>query len=189
MGPFRHLLRPKNKFCWDEELEKVFQVSKREIVRQIAQGVRHFSMDLPTCLATDYSGTGVGFMLLQKHCSCQGVTPTCCRTGWQLALVGSRFLHDAETRYAPIEGECLAVAYALHQTRYYTLGCESLTVATDHKPLLGLLNDRSLADIANRRLLNLKKTLGYKFDIIHVPGRQQLGADAASRYPAGTQNC
>ena len=66
------------------------------------------------------------------------------------------------------------------------LGCKDLTVATDHKPLLNILNDRSLADIQNRRLQNLKeKTLSYQFTIAHVPGRQHLGPDAASRYPVG----
>ena len=185
MGPYRHLLRPKNKFHWNDELTQLFQLSKKEIVRQITLGVKHFTPELPTCLATDYSGVGIGFFLLQKHCSCSGTTPTCCKSGWQLTLVGSRFLHDAETRYAPIEGECLAVAYGLHQTRFYILGCPDLTVATDHKPLLGLLNERSLADISNRRLLNLKeKTLSFNFKIIHVPGKRHLGADAASRYPA-----
>ena len=82
-------------------------------------------------------------------------------------------------------GYALAVAYGLHQTRFYTLGCPDLTVATDHKPLLGLLNERSLADISNRRLLNLKeKTLSFNFKILHVLGKRHLGADAASRYPA-----
>ena len=76
-------------------------------------------------------------------------------------LAGSRFLHDAETRYAPVEGELLAVAYALHQCRYYVLGCPDLTIATDHQPLLTILNDRSLANMQNSRLLNLpgRKTL------------------------------
>lgn len=184
MGPFRHLLRPKNKFHWNDSLTHLFQLSKKEIVRQITYGVKHFSLDKPTCLATDYSGIGIGFFLMQKNCSCTGTTPRCCKTGWQLTLVGSRFLHDAETRYSPVEGECLAVVYGLHQTRFYTLGCPNLVVATDHKPLLGILNGRSLADIPNRRLMNLKeKTLGFKFLIVHVPGRQHLGADAASRYP------
>ena len=59
-------------------------------------------------------------------------------------------------------------------------------MVTDHLPLLNILNDRSLADIGNRRLQNLKeKTLSYQFSIAHVPGRQQLGADAVSRYPVG----
>ena len=123
---------------------------------------------------------------MQKYCHCLKKTPACCQNGWKLCLVGSRFTHPAESRYAPIEGETLAVVYALHQTRYYVLGCKDLIIATDHKPLLQILNDRSLTDITNRRLLNLKeKTLGYRFTVVHVPGRKNLGPDAASRHPAG----
>ncbi len=123
---------------------------------------------------------------MQKYCHCTTRTPVCCPDGWKLCLVGSRFTHPAESRYAPVEGEALAVAYALHQTRYYVLGCTDLIVATDHKPLLQIMNDRSLTDIENRRLLNLKeKTLPYKFTIVHVPGRKNLGPDAASRHPTG----
>ena len=41
----------------------------------------------------------------------------------------------------------------------------------------------------NRRLQNLKeKTLSYKFDVVHVPGKQNLGPDATSRYPTGAPN-
>ena len=91
-----------------------------------------------------------------------------------------------KSRYAPIEGGALAVAYALHQTRYYVLGCPDLIIATDHKLLLQVLNDRSLTEIHNRRLLNLKeKTLRYRFTMAHVPGKRNLGPDAASRYPTG----
>ena len=81
---------------------------------------------------------------MQKYCQCASKTPTFCNDGWKLCLVGSRFTHPAESRYAPIEGEALAVVYALHQTRYYVLGCKDLIVATDHKPLLQILNDQSL---------------------------------------------
>ena len=51
-------------------------------------------------------------------------------------------------------------------------------VATDHNPLLNVLNDRSLSNIQNRRLQNLKeKILLYSFDIVHVPGKKHLGPD------------
>ena len=186
MAPFRHLLKPKVKFLWTDELDKMFVKSKEVIIEKIKEGVAIFDPSLPTCLATDFSGLGIGFFLQQKTCKCPGRKPTCCPEGWRLCLVGSRFLHDCETRYAPIEGEALAVAYGLHQTRYYVLGCPDLTVATDHKPLLNVLNDRSLADIQNRRLLNLKeKTLSYKFGMVYVPGKEHLGPDAASRNPTG----
>ena len=186
MAPFRHLLQPKVKFEWTEELDHLFEKSKVAIVNKIIEGVCLFDPNLTTCLATDFSANGLGFFLLQKTCCCPSRSPTCCTTGWRLCLIGSRFLHSAESRYAPIEGEALAVAYGLHQCRYFVLGCKDLIVATDHKPLLHVLNDRSLADIQNRRLQNLKeKTLSYRFSIVHVPGKKHLGPDAASRYPVG----
>ncbi|GAB1600234.1 hypothetical protein Ahia01_000301100, partial [Argonauta hians] len=100
----------------------------------------------------------------------------CCPEGWKLCLVGSRFTTPAESRYAPVTGKALAVAYALHQTRYYTLGCTNLIVATDHKPLLQILNDKSLTDIYNHRLVQLKeKTLAYAFHIQHISGAKNKG--------------
>ena len=41
MSPFRHLLRPRNKFEWNADLDLAFAASKKEIVRQIALGVGH----------------------------------------------------------------------------------------------------------------------------------------------------
>ena len=66
-----------------------------------------------------------------------------------MVLAGSRFTKDAETRYPPVEGEALAVAWSLAVTRHYTLGNPKLIVATDHKPLLKVLRDRKLEDIDN----------------------------------------
>ena len=64
-----------------------------------------------------------------------------------MTLVGSRFTHAAESRYAPVEGEALAVADALDKARYLVLGCRDLILAVDHKPLLKFLGDRALDDI------------------------------------------
>ena len=78
------------------------------------------------------------------------------------------------------------MVYSLHHCWYFVLGCPDLTIATDHKPLLKVLGDRALSDMQNRRLQNLKeKTLSYKFEVVHVPGKQNLGPDATSRYPTG----
>ena len=189
MKPFRHLLKPSTKFQWTEELNTAFEESKTAIIKEMEQGVRLFEPSRSTCLMTDWSTDGIGFFMMQKYCDCTAKTPTCCKDGWQLCLVGSRFTHAAESRYAPVEGEALAVVYALHQTRYYILGCKELIIATDHKPLLRILNDRSLTEIENRRLLNLKeKTLAYHFTIIHVPGVKNKGPDAASRFPPAEEH-
>ena len=75
-------------------------------------------------------------------------------------MAGSRFLKPCESRYAPVEGEALAIQWALDQTRYFTLGCDDLLVVTDHKPLVKLFGDRTLDEITNPRLFRIKqKTL------------------------------
>ena len=128
MLPFRELLKPKTTFHWDENLQQIFEDSKRRIIEEIEHGVKIFDKSKPTCIATDWSKSGIGFWLFQKHCCCSGDQPFCCKEGWQVVLVGSRFTHPAESRYAPIEGEALAVADALDKSRHFVLGCEKLTV-------------------------------------------------------------
>ena len=123
-------------------------------------GVRLFEPLRPTCLITDWSTSGIGFCLMQKYCKCETRTPVCCHEGWRLCLVGSRFTHGPEARYAPIEGEALAIVWGLEQTEYFTQGCPKLVVVTDHKPLTKIFGDRTLDEISNTRLFRLKqKTL------------------------------
>ncbi len=186
MLPFRHLLQKNSQFVWTEELNEIFEKSKKVIAEQIQHGVKIFDKSRPTCLATDWSKDGIGFWLLQKHCQCTPIKPFCCHEGWKVTLVGSRFTHAAETRYAPIEGEALAVTDALDRARYFVLGCNDLIIAVDHKPLLKVLGDRSLNEIPNSRLRNLKeKTLRYRFRLVHIPGIKNRAADAMSRHPSG----
>ena len=94
-------------------------------------------------------------------------------------------MSGAEERYAAIEGEALAIAWGLEQTRYFTMGCENLVVVTDHKPLVKIFGDRTLDEIPNTRLFRLKqRTLPWHFHTAHMPGKTNHAADAASRYPA-----
>ena len=189
MQPFRSLLKPGNKFEWTTELDDAFQASKKVIIDEIGKGVMIFDKSKPTCLATDWSKTGIGFWLFQKHCACSGTKPFCCKSGWKITLVGSRFTQAAETRYAPVEGEALAVVYALDKARYFVLGCQDLTIAVDHKPLLKLFGDRALEDIPNSRLCNLKdKTLRYRFKMVYIPGAKHHAADGLSRHPVNHTN-
>ena len=186
MEPFRELLKSGSKFEWTNELNNAFQASKTTIIKEIEEGVRIFDKSRTTCLATDWSKSGIGFWLLQKHCKCPGSMPLCCPSGWKVTLVGSRFTHSAESRYAPVEGEALAVVNALEKAKHFVLGCENLIIAVDHKPLLKLFGNRALEDIPNSRLRNLKeKTLSYRFHMVHVAGVKNKVADGLSRHPSG----
>ena len=184
LEPFRPFLSPKHKFEWTDELDLAFEAGKESIIKAIQNGIEIFDPHLPTCLRPDWSTKGVGYVLLQKHCACKSVTPDCCTNGWRITLAGSRFLLGRETRYAPIEGEALAVAWALEHSRFFTLGCDNLVVVTDHKPLTKILGDRTLDEIHNPRLFRLKqRTLPWRFSIVHLPGDTNSAADAISRYP------
>ena len=186
MQPFRQLLKANTPFRWTAELDSLFLESKQKIAEEIQTGVRIYDKEKPTCLITDWSRNGIGYWLLQKHCTCNIVKPFCCKTGWKVALIGSRFTHTSESRYAPIEGEALAVVDALERARYFVLGCKDLTIAVDHKPLVKILSDRSLEAIPNNRLRSLKeRTLRYQFKIVHIPGMKNKASDALSRYPTG----
>ena len=71
----------------------------------------------------------------------------------------------------------------------FTLGCTNLVVAVDHKPLLGILNDRDLGNINNPRLQNIKQhTLKWNFSIVHIPGKLHVGPDAVSRNPSSVSH-
>ena len=185
MNPFRELIKPKNPFYWDEALEDLFKKSKSHITKLVKQGVSTFDISRPTCVQTDWSQQGVGFLLLQKYCNCNGptVTPACCKTGWRLTFAGSRFTTEAESRYSPTEGEALAVAWSLHKSKFFTLGCKNLIIATDHQPLLGLFR-KKLHEIPNPRLLRIReKTLMFNFSVVYTPCAFNKGADAISRNP------
>ena len=185
MRPFKPFLSPKTPFTWSPDLESAFQTSKLAIVEAIRSGVEIFDPRRRTCLRPDWSKLGIGYFLSQKHCACTSTLPGCCDSGWKITLAGSRFLSPTEQRYAPIEGEALAVAWGLEQSRYFTQGCDDLIVVTDHKPLVKILGDRTLDEISNSRLFRLKqRTLPWYFEVAHLPGKTNTAADATSRHPS-----
>ena len=192
MLPFRDLLKKGNVFCWTQDLDDAFRKAKLQIVDLMKDGVKSFETGRVTAINTDWSKTGIGFTLLQKHCDCSGVDLQCCKAGWKLFLVGSRFCTGAESRYAPIEGEALGVPWALDKARHYVMGCPALYVGVDHKPLLGLYSSgKALADISNSRLPNLvEKATRFRFHAFYVKGAENSTPDALSRYPSeGVISC
>jgi hypothetical protein len=184
MAPFKPFLSPRTRFQWTDELEELFIRAKKEIVEAIKEGVEIFEPERTTVLSTDWSKQGIGYFLYQKHCDCPSRVTTCCEHGWRVTLAGSRALTSAEANYWPTEGEALAVCWALEDSKFFTLGCNDLAIQTDHKPLVKLLGDRTLDEIQNRRLVNLKeKTFPWKFDIHWVAGKSIPAPDATSRHP------
>ena len=61
MLPFRELLASKQKFHWDSALDEIFTKAKSFIVEKVVEGVKMFDILRHTCLATDWSKSGIGF--------------------------------------------------------------------------------------------------------------------------------
>ena len=187
MEPLRDLLKnpQSKKVYWDEQLKRRLEEIKMTVSKLVEQGLRYYDKTRPTILMTDWSKAGIGFVVLQQWCDCSTLErPACCPNGWKLALCGSRFLTPTEQRYAAVEGEALAIVWALQKARLFLLGCPNLEVITDHRPLVKIFSDRELKGLTNPRLFRLKeKTLLYKFTIRYRPGRLNSMADVLSRYP------
>ena len=106
MEPFRELLRKPQgkKVYWDTQLQQKFLEAKEIICKLAKDGLTFYDKDKPTIDITDFSKVGIGFVVLQQYCSCPANdAPFCCKSGWRLALCGSRHLTAAETGYVPIE--------------------------------------------------------------------------------------
>ena len=94
----------------------------------------------------------MGHILCQKHCSCPDKNNlNCCEEGWKVCSVGSRFCNNAKSNYSPTDGEFTALVDALEKTAYFTFGCSDLTVGTDHKPLISIVNETSLSELKIQR--------------------------------------
>ena len=94
---------------------------------------------------------------------------------------GSRALTKAESNWAAIEVECLAIQWAIQHCSFYLKGIQAFEVITDHHPLLGTFA-KPLSQIDNPRLVRLReKIIGYSFTVSWIPGRLNEMVDTLSR--------
>ena len=189
IGDFCHLLSPRALFKWDENMTKKFKEVTTSLVEQARDGVTEFDMKRWTVLETDYSKDGLGFCLKQKCCKCTvpagTINLTCCESGFKPIMCGSRFTSSAESNYAAVEGELLALSWALESTEHFTLQNPKLIISTDHKPLVELITNSTLTDlnVKNKRLCRLKeRILRWNIrDMIYTPRKDNTTADVLSQ--------
>lgn len=172
-APLRPLMSPKRTFIWTSDHTESFANVKKALSQPPVLAT--FDAALPTILQTDASRLyGLGYVLLQDH----GGGRT------RLVQCGSRFLTDAETRYATIELELQAVVWAMSKCKYYLAGLQHFSLVTDHRPLVPILNSYSLDAIENPRLQRLKEKISpYIFTASWRAGKELCIPDALSRSP------
>ena len=109
-----------------------------------------------TALVTDWDLEGQSQGLWQKYCDCkEPVTIVCCRGGWIIVFMSSRFNNDAQSRFSPTEGEELTIYWAVNKADYFIYSSDNLYIGTDHKPLVAFfrkVDPKPLNQIFNKRL-------------------------------------
>ena len=173
LAPFSPLLKKQAAFTWLPDHDKAF-IKARRLLSQVP-ALAYYDPTRPTALHTDASRLrGLGFILKQQQQNGE----------WRMVQSGSRLITPAESRYAMIELECLASAWAMKKCKSFLEGLPSFEVILDQRPLIPILNDYTLDQLDNQRLLRLRLQMSrFSFHARWVPGKENVEADALSRSP------
>ena len=175
LAPIKPLLKKGVLFQWLPEYQAAFEKAREHLASP--KTLAYYCPRRHTRLIVDASRlNGLGFVLKQQQDD----------STWRAVQAGSRFLSSAETRYAMIELECLAIAWACEKCRMFVDGLprKQFQVWTDHAPLVPILDKQALPDIANRRLQRLKMKFDHlTFETLWIKGSDNVEADSLSRHP------
>ena len=167
VSPLTSLLRKNVKFVWTDSCQHAFDRAKAMLINAPVLMAPDFSK--PFKLAIDASDVGTGAVLMQENE--QGIDHP--------VSFFSKKLNKHQQKYSTVEKETLALILAVQQFEVYvTAGEFPVQVYTDHNPLtfLGKMKNK------NQRLVRWSLFLQeYNLDIKHIPGKQNVVADALSR--------
>ena len=109
--PLRAMLKKDKVFHWEDQQTRSFQQVKTLIAKANTTPLRYYNRNLPVTVQVDASLRGLGACLIQQH-----------KGKDQPITFASKSLTDAETRYANIERELLAIVFACQCFSTYLLG-------------------------------------------------------------------
>ncbi|PFX15885.1 Retrovirus-related Pol polyprotein from transposon 17.6 [Stylophora pistillata] len=161
--PLRDLTQNDVQWVWNEPQQTAFAKLKEMVTRTPV--LRYYNLKDEVTLQCDASQSGLGAALMQNR---------------QPVAYAPRALTPAETRYAQIEKELLAIVFACDCFDVYVYGRDLVNVETNHKSL-EVIFMKSLASAPKRlqrMLLHLQK---YNLKVKYKKGREMLLADTLSR--------
>lgn len=159
----RELLRKDIAWHWSDIHDKCLEELKRCITNPPV--LQYYSLDKPVTLSVDASQHGLGACLLQNG------LPVC---------FASKSLTKTEQAYAQIEKELYACVFACEKFYTYIYGRSDITIETDHKPLVSIIN-KPLAGAPARLQRMLIRLQPYTFKLVYKPGKYLYIADTLSR--------
>lgn len=159
--PLNALLRKGVRFVWTEACEEAFQTMKGQLARSDILAFPDFSKEF--VVSTDASAVAMGAVLANAD--------------GRPVHFASRIFRKAELNYSTIEKELKAICFATEVFRPYLLG-NKFVLKTDHAPLKWLFGMAKPSSRLTKFRLELEP---FSFDVEHVPGKDNVVADALSR--------
>ncbi|UYV72016.1 K02A2.6-like, partial [Cordylochernes scorpioides] len=170
VAPLNQLLVKGQDFVWDCSQERAFRKLKELLTSQPILAA--YDVRKPTMVSSDASSYGLGAVLKQDGKNGIG----------RPVAYSSRTMTPTEKRYAQIEKEALAITWACERFQDFLLG-KRFRIETDHKPLIPLFSTKELSSLTPRLQRFRMRMMRFGFEIVHIPGKELLDADALSRQP------
>ena len=162
-APLRQLMKESNSFIWSSTQQKAFDSIKMAMTQLPV--LRFYDIKDAVTIQCDASKDGLGAVLLQ--------------CGQPIAYA-SRALTPAETRYAQIEKECLAIVFAAERFDHYIYGRDNVEVQSDHQPLETICK-KPLSSAPSRLQRMLLRLQRYNLKVVYKRGTEMIFADTLSR--------
>ena len=162
------MLSTKTDWQWDSRQEEAFSSIKTELTNPTILILYNPKAEIK--ISVDASSHGLGAVLLQLEES------------WRPVAYASRSINNAESHYAQIEKEALAITWACERFSSYILG-KHISIEMDHKPLVPLLSYKLLDNLPPPVLRFRLRMMKFDYTIQHVPGKFLYIADALFRAP------
>lgn len=165
----RQLLKLKQDFHWNAELQSDFDTIKQDLVS--AFPLQAFDCMAPFIITMEASGKGLGAVLSQV-------------VGDNEMTIGfaSRSLTPSEEKFSVIEREMLATVWAMEKFQQFIWGTR-FTLRTDRKPLLKILTPEGILKATPRLARMSLKLLEFNYDVEYLPGKRNLIGEYLSRSP------
>ena len=173
--PIRELLVKNTAWIWGPPQQDAYNKVKTALTT--APVLTLYDPSKETKIAADASSYGLGAVLLQEE-----------EPGtWKPVSFISRSMTATESKYAQIEKEALAVTWACERSSNYIIG-KSITIETDHKPLVPLLTKHTIDKLPPRLQRYKMRLIRFHIkDVRHLPGKLHYTADTLSRKIAEQQ--
>ena len=165
LKPLNRLTSEKVPFLWTRKLTNQFLRVKRMLKHHIT--IQIPNPNLPYTIVCDASNIGFGAALLQEGRICG---------------LYSKPWNDTQLKWPTIEQEAFAIVQSFGHWRDLLVG-STITVETDHKPLIWLAESVSSGGGSRKTHRWFCSLLPYRYRLIHRPGRFNELADALSRNP------